>query len=551
MKKRIFLLLCIVIYGSHALYAQSLPVGLLERLDDYYRRQQLLGADSIKTSFMIRPVHQAILPAGSDSLAGLNKLLFSNADQKMQVYALPVVWQQQYNSHHPYSLNDGLMIPAKGYQTLFSAGIYARAGFLSIQLRPEFVFAQNASFIQSIEAPLESNVNKSLINYYNSVDAPERMGNAAYHRLSWGQSSIRINWRALSFGISNENLWWGPGVHNSLLMSNAAPGFKHLTLNTVRPLLTGIGSFEGQLVAGRLEGSGVTHPLLKAKNTDWRYLSGVAITWQPKWVTGLFVGFDRTFTSYSKSLGKNLAYYLPFFSSLSKKSYQVSDSENTEDKRKRDQIFSMFAKWVMPESKAEIYIQYGKEDHNWDLRDMLVEPEHSRAYIAGFRKLLPLKGDQDEFIQVGLEFTQMESGSKGIRNAGTWYLHSQVKNGYTHMGQFLGASGGPDNVQHLDVAWVKDLKRIGFSFERRVHNNTLYYKMFNSSIEPRRHWVDLGFSGQLDWTYKHFIFNTQLAFIRSLNYQYRLLNQDPNLFWEFDRQDVNNLHLKAGVAYRW
>lgn len=543
-------LFCSLVCCSSVLWAQSLPVGLLDRSDDYYRRAQLLGADSLKSSLMIRPLHQSTLAAGADSLGGLNRLLARPA-KGLAIYALPLVWVQQINSHHPYGTNDGLMIPAKGYQTLFSAGVYAEAGPLSIQLRPELVYAQNAAFVQSLDAPLEAKVLSGIKGYYNGIDAPERMGNGAYNQLSWGQSSIRLNWRALSFGLSNENLWWGPGVHNSLMMSNNAPGFKHLTFNTRRPIQTGIGSFEGQFVAGRLEASGYRDARLTVIKDDWRYLSGVVLSWQPKWVPGLFVGFDRTFTVYESDMGHKLGDYLPFFSSLSKKTYQTAVYENAEDKRKRDQIFSLFAKWVMPEAKAEMYIQYGKEDHSWDIRDIMVEPEHARAYIAGFRKLLPVKGSDHRFIQVGVELTQTESGSKGLRNGLTWYTHSQVKSGYTHKGQFLGAGGGPDNVQNLDIAWVDALKRIGFSFERRVHNNTLYYKIFNSSIEPRRHWVDLDFSGHFDWTYKHFMLNAELGYIHSMNYQYRVANQDPNVFWNFDPQDANNLHLRAGILYRW
>ena len=38
------------------------------------------------------------------------------------------------------------MIPAKGYQTLLSAGLYAKYGVLSVQLKPEYVYAANPNF---------------------------------------------------------------------------------------------------------------------------------------------------------------------------------------------------------------------------------------------------------------------------------------------------------------------------------------------------------------------------------------------------------------------
>ncbi|WP_216072810.1 capsule assembly Wzi family protein, partial [Acinetobacter baumannii] len=66
----------------------------------------------------------------------------------------------------------------------------------------------------------------------------------SYLRVLPGQSSIRLSTGPVSLGISTENLWWGPGCFNALLMSNNAPGFLHLTFNTTRPVKTPIGSFE-------------------------------------------------------------------------------------------------------------------------------------------------------------------------------------------------------------------------------------------------------------------------------------------------------------------
>ena len=61
-------------------------------------------------------------------------------------------------------------------------------------------------------------------------------------------------------GVSTENLWWGPGVRNSLIMSNNAPGFGHISFNTTAPVLTKIGSFEWQLISGVLQNSGLLPP---------------------------------------------------------------------------------------------------------------------------------------------------------------------------------------------------------------------------------------------------------------------------------------------------
>lgn len=537
------------VLAAQVLWAQTLPVGLLENTDDLLRRQQLLGLDSTNTSLLIRPVSLK-----NNGLPELNKLLWSNAGSQFQVKALPLVWQQQVNSHHPYGINDGAMISAKGYQMLFSAGLYAKIGPLSIQLRPEYVYAQNSNFRQSFEAENPTKLKNLLLAYHNAIDAPEQLGSGSYSKMNLGQSSIRLNYWGLSLGLSNENLWWGPGERNSLLMTNSAAGFKHLTLNVTRPIVTAIGNFEGQIIAGKLENSGVkATPIQSKKNDSWRYISAMALSYQPKWVPSLYLGFDRSFVTYRNLMGNKFGDYFPLFSSLAKSNFSGEDvTQNTEDNYKRDQLFSLFAKWVMPEAKAEIYFQYGKEDHSWDLRDEFVELDNSRAYVAGFRKLIPYLGRDQEFIQLGLELTQMEpTAVSQVRGQATWYSHYQILHGYTNKGQIVGAGIGPDNLQSLNIAWVKEVKRIGLILERRVHNNSLYYKAFEGTSEPRRHWVDFGLGAKVDWDFKHFILNAQTIYTHSLNYQYQIDGINPSSFWEFKSQDANNLHLKVGLLYRW
>jgi hypothetical protein len=52
----------------------------------------------------------------------------------------------EYSSHHPYSRNNGSMIPNRGYQQLVSFGFHAELGPLSIQFKPESVYAENRDF---------------------------------------------------------------------------------------------------------------------------------------------------------------------------------------------------------------------------------------------------------------------------------------------------------------------------------------------------------------------------------------------------------------------
>ncbi|RDC54260.1 hypothetical protein DU508_22500 [Pedobacter chinensis] len=551
---------------SASLHAQTLPVGLLENIEDSYRRQQLLGNDTSNVSYIIRPL--PISPANNLLLGeqrngnllyldNFRKELYTGNEGKIAFYLLPAVVQQQFNTHHPYGINDGSMVQAKGYQTQISAGVFAKIGPLSIQLRPEYVFADNTGFQKMSDANGTVFKGVAARNFYNKIDLPDRFGDSNYSKLSWGQSSISLNAGPVAVSLSNENLWWGPGVRNSLLMTNNASGFKHLSLSTTKPIKTYIGSFEAQIIGGRLEQSGIAEPTGVAfvtKPGDWRYFSGIALTYQPEWVPGFYLGLDRTFIVNRRDMGRGFADYFPIFKSLPKKAFVNPDGTNAEETVKQDQYISFFARYVLPESKAEVYLEYGRNDHAYDLRDAIVEPEHTRAYVAGFRKLVPLIREE-EYIQVGMEFTQLQKNTtRETRASETWYTHYQVSDGYTNNGQVLGAGIGPgSNMQSLDVSWVKGLKKIGLLLERVVNNNDLLYSYADASGEKsqyiNRHWIDLAFGGKFAWNFDKLIINSQLTYIRSLNYQYQW-EVGPD-YWEWNKKDVNNLHLKVGILYRW
>lgn len=532
------LLLLLVIPGM----GQSLPVGT-PVLEDYFRRAQLLGQLDSAVSFTVRP----LFPVSSfnpdhlfdpDSSIQASSFLkyrgrYQSADSEIRFQILPLSWQQQYNSAHPYGWNDGGMIPARGYQTMISGGFFTRLGPLTIQLRPEYVYAQNRDF-------------EVLDIYKGAPDILSKFGKGAYSRAAWGQSSVRLNFRSLSFGISNENLWWGPGKRSALLMSNHAPGFKHLTFNTLRPIRTPAGSFEFQVIAGKLEGSGYSYLERDTAYSDWRYLSAFVLSYQPRWVPGLFLGLTRGFQSYRKDI-KKTGDYIPFLTP-----YQKSRRSVFEETFGRDQLTSVYSRWLFTKAHAEVYFEYGVNDNAYNFRDFIGSPEHSRAYLFGLTKLSGLKSRKGEYIRTNLEFTQMsQSIDRLVRDAGPWYFHSQILQGYTHKGEVLGAGIGPGgNLQSLDLSWVKGLKSLGILLERYVQNDDYYVSSIGDLKGYSRRWVDLSAAVQGAWNYKNVLFNARMQFINSLNYQWKLKNYDPGVFY-IPENDVFNFHGELGITYRF
>jgi hypothetical protein len=443
------------------------------------------------------------------------------------------------------------MIPARGYQTMLSGGFFAKFSILSIQFRPELVYAENRHF----ESFTDVHKNGSAIGVYNGyhgyIDLPECFPGKPYKKIFPGQSSIRLTAGPFSLGISSENLWWGPGTRNSILMSNSAAGFYHLTFNTVKPIRTPIGSFEFQVIGGKLETSNFLgadqngNPLYYPNSTDWRYLNAMVLSYQPRWIHGLFIGITRSFMLMGENT-KNFNDYMRVLTPVAKKGLYGQGEQTFPE----DQQFSLFARWILPADHAEIYAEYGRGDHNYDLRDMFIRPQNFRAYILGLKKLFYYNTSNGKYVEFNLELTQLEQNKTEPINASYFAAYGAPLRGNTNQGQMLGAGIGPgSNLQTISLSWGKGLDNIGFQLERYVHNNDLYYHLSN---DLRGHWVDinLAFKGQYSW--KSFLLSAKLEGIRSYNYEYSFVppTSGINNYWT-PGEDIYNLQGNLAVTYRF
>ncbi|MFT6969900.1 MAG: hypothetical protein ACJAXX_000463 [Roseivirga sp.] len=548
-----------------AISQNKLIVGL-PIIEDYYRRSQLLERNDSSASFLLRPIY---LNSGdgrslytpereNDSDTLTDKLNFSNG-RWFDFNILPVHIRSQYVKKQPYGWNDDALIPASGYQQTISTGFYSRVGPLTLQFYPTYQYAENKPF-EGIPPDQGSVLWARYYNYtLNKIDQPERYGDGHYERFLWGQSSIRLNAGPISFGLSNENLWWGPGRFNSLVMTNNARGFKHLTLNSIKPINSWLGSFEFQIIGGRLDGSGFLPPgnnivhngrfVYRPKVNDWRYLSGIVFSYQPKWIPGLYLGATRVVQQYHENAQESNNY----FGAVSNL-WRKNDAGGRTIEIERDQLASAFLRFVWPEIQTEVYFEFGRNDAAQNFRDFFLAPWHSAAYNAGFRKLFPFQQKEGQKIDASFEFTQLQqSAGRIIREAGPFYVHSRVRHGYTHNGEVLGAGIGPgSNLQTLEVNWVHELKKMGLTFERYVHNNDYYFLAFNDIQDPRRHWIDISAFSNFSWDFGNLLLNARLGVIKSLNYQYQIQDQIVSGAQYFvPGKDVINFKSSLDLIYRF
>ena len=380
------------------------------------------------------------------------------------------------NSALPFSQNDGALWAGRGTSWRLTAGVTASRGPFRLVLMPELADGANREFRDAwppdgFNRPFLEPGRSDYASPWNQhpfpADVPVRFGITPYRQLTLGQSSLWVEGRGVAAGFSAENQWWGPGVHDALIMTNNAAGVPHLFVRTARPLRTGVGEFEGRLIVGAL---GESPYFDDDPGNDTRSLSAVALTWRPRWSPDLTLGLARAVYAPAANGGAALGHVLDAFGTFDRPNARSwSDSSLTGG---RDQLASFFWRWTFPRHGYEVYGELGRAERPASLRDFLVDPNHTLAYIFGGQHARPLRR-LGGTLRLQAEFAQLEqSPSYRYRPTHSWYTSRAAPQGYTQRGQVIGATIGPGSShQWVAADFVADLWSAG-AFVGRWRFNT-------------------------------------------------------------------------------
>ncbi len=527
--KYIYILVLFFLLGFKTinLLAQTVPAGF-PVLEESLRRDQLLGDKGLANySFGLRPIENLKINSFktySDSLP--------IKQNKVELKFLPILSTTVYNSNRPYGWGNFSMMNSTGLQSMVSPGVYGKLFFIKFQLRPEYVASQNKAY-QGYGEDFSDIINRNRFRLWNYGDYPERFSKKYNSFLWWGQSYISFNAGPVALGLSTENIWWGPGQFNSLIFTNNARGMKHLYLKTSRPTNIFIGKLQAEIIVGRAEDSGILPSQNQQLNSkyalpftgDWRYVSGINIIFQPVILPGLFLGFSRTFQQYNEMVEDSFKGRLPIFEGFQKKKLFTNENSVEYDGKGQDQQVAISLRYFSPKANFDLYAEYGRRDHSYDWRDFILNPEHARAYLLGFTKLIKT-GKKNVFYQARGEIVhQQESVNRYIRyeflntfNA-SWHTHYQAR-GFSNEGQAMGVGIGTGaNVQILELARISGLNKFGVLFQRLENQQDFYYGSFAEN-PSKRPWIDFSFGILYDKQWGNLILSTKTQVIHGVNYQW-------------------------------
>ncbi len=520
-------------------------IGLM----DHQRNAQLLN-DSIhftNNSFLIRSTSH--LQYLQDTKKSSNKF---------RIRSLSFSYDQQNNSLLPESWNDGIIYPARGWQERYSVGANIRWGILDINVQPEWLKVQNIPQEPYYGNPNDGNWGAKYFGYVaNNISNFRQFGNTKIDTTTLGQSRIGISTKYFAAGVSNENIWWGPGKRNSVVFTNNAGGFKHMYLHTNEPIPTPIGNVELATIIGVLDTTRYTDPdvgLLSGwkdgialKNPSKRNINGITLNWNPKWIPGFYLGY-----AYSRQYYNDQVNYagepLHFFS---------KDLVKTE-------IGSFMFRFALPKDHAEFYGEMGLPNQAaWPWKFFQSNPKTAFVF-GGSKQFLFNKGKS--YLNLNVEFAQFQiMDPRNIYYLGapwvggppnSWYVNPTIKQGYSNNGQIMGASIGPgSNSQSIDFSWNRGYNKIGFSAERIIHNNDFYYLVYLKPYDAQygyynRYWVDVNTSVYAQiMPIKNIIIAASIMNTNALNYMW-VRYEDGHVYDEPSKlSDKFNSQIKLSVKY--
>jgi hypothetical protein len=447
---------------------------------------------------------------------------------------LPLGWNlyspemfSSYNSAFPFGGNDGAMWQGRGLNTRFSAGVEWRSTFVHFSFIPEVWGAQNVGF--GVVPGTEETA-----DYWWGLDRPQRFGDGPHWDWSLGQTAIRGIWEGFTAGFSTENIWLGPGIRNSIILSTNAGGFPHFDLGTQVPFETRVGSFQAKFLWARLQSSEYfTSP---PDTSEYRLFTGGTLAYSPSLLPGLTLGFNRYFLSPWDTLDgfKVFQFFVDSVWKGQRKSFNTTTGEDDVD-----QVVSLTLDWVFKPVGLNIYLEWARNDHATDIQDFLMQLDHSHAYVLGLVKKIDMNRGESLFFH--LEFTDLGNTiGTIIRPTGPWYRHRSNPQGYTYNGQDLGAAiGTGSSSQFVGFRYLSVWGEAGVGVERVLYDADYYYTFAEADNYYYRHY-------NLQVNLEVFVVLKSLEFIDLFFKNTYSFNYNHN--WR--DKDVGNFYVNLGLRWK-
>lgn len=273
------------------------------------------------------------------------------------------------NDNAPNGENLDVKYIGKGPGHFNSINISYYSDYLAFSVEPYSTYSSNKNY-NLIERSAPFNV----LN-----DEPKKYGKK-YSENGIKDFQLYLHFKNIGIGFSNANMWWGPGIHSSLSMTNNTAGFNYYSIGTLNEIIYKNVGLNFRIIAGDLSPS---------SSINKQYYSSLTSSLSFKGKNTLTLGFSRNYISGGN--GNNVLYDWTindaamlvleglFVDSKKDLSYTTGGHDSW------DQTLIGFVELYFPLSKSKLFFEIGANDHRQNFFDFRSHPDHTLASIVGFR----------------------------------------------------------------------------------------------------------------------------------------------------------------------
>ena len=326
-----------------------------------------------------------------------------------------------YNTNAPNLENTSNKWIGRGFSIFNSLNISYRGKYFAGSIEPYHFFNQNSDYDIPDRIPLLAGLN----DFSAHSKSP-------YQSLGLRETQLYLHYKGIGGGYSNANMWWGSGIHSSLMMTNNTTGFGHLMLGTIEEKRYKNWGFNGRYIFSKFDKKSLYEPYYNAIIFSFTYYSDPIVTFgisKAAQIGGTHPSADTV--SVSEAM-------LAFLTGITAGDVDTYRSRWSTD----DHTFTGYLETIFPRSKFKLYLEVGRNDIAWDIYNLILAPDHSIATVFGFRKY-ELFNNRN--LQFGIEYAKLLSGRYIDRLfVGPWYNRGQYD--YSkYDGRYWGAHSGPDS----------------------------------------------------------------------------------------------------------
>ena len=434
------------------------------------------------------------------------------------------------NSSAPNLENSSVRWVGKGISRFNSMRLSYSGNNLIFSIEPYHFYTQNLDYNEPVRKAL-----------YSKLNDQRARSESPFNIDGIREFQFFLHIKGLGLGVSNANMWWGPGIHSSLQMTSNTVGLNYFSVGTIR---------EKRISKLGIDLRYLFAPMDYGNSTE-SYFSALLLQISTYTEPVFSFGFSRSYLSGPGIWGVDWAYIsmkdallLPF-EALFLESKQTDPDRPESSVDWWDEVLVGYLEASFPHSGLKVFVEFGRDDHAWDWDDFSRQPDHSGAGVVGLRKY-GLFGREN--LVGGLEYTNLiKSKFWTKRVPGAWYS-KEIYNYSSYQGRHWGAHSGPDSDDfYIFLGYMSEKFSIipAFNYERHgvIDNAALV-------LEKRSYLVYNPDTGRWEaqiveqWREKQVNIWPEVKIELRLDIRYRFKGFDLNLYYE--DEFVDNLEFNWG-----